>query len=49
MKLGAYFNDFFGIIHDLTNLGKIIGRGLPVGAYGGRREIMEMVAPAEPT
>jgi glutamate-1-semialdehyde 2,1-aminomutase len=33
---------------DLTCLGKIIGGGLPVGAYGGRREIMEMVAPLGP-
>ncbi|MFS8867845.1 glutamate-1-semialdehyde 2,1-aminomutase [Synechococcus sp. H65.1] len=38
----------FGVIPDLTTLGKIIGGGLPVGAYGGRREIMEMVAPAGP-
>ncbi len=38
----------FGIIPDLTCLGKIIGGGLPVGAYGGRREIMELVAPAGP-
>jgi len=35
----------YGIMPDLTCLGKIIGGGLPVGAYGGRREIMEMVAP----
>lgn len=34
-----------GIIPDLTTLGKIIGGGLPVGAYGGKREIMDMVAP----
>jgi glutamate-1-semialdehyde 2,1-aminomutase len=33
---------------DLTTLGKVIGGGLPVGAYGGKREIMEMVAPAGP-
>ena len=33
---------------DLTTLGKIIGGGLPVGAYGGRAEIMEMIAPAGP-
>ena len=33
---------------DLTTLGKVIGGGLPVGAYGGRREIMKMVAPAGP-
>jgi glutamate-1-semialdehyde 2,1-aminomutase len=38
----------FGITPDLTTLGKIIGGGLPVGAYGGRREVMEMVAPAGP-
>lgn len=37
---------FFGIKPDLTCLGKIIGGGLPIGAYGGRREIMEMMAPA---
>jgi glutamate-1-semialdehyde 2,1-aminomutase len=34
-----------GVTPDLTCLGKIIGGGLPVGAYGGRRDIMEMVAP----
>lgn len=38
----------FGIQPDLTCLGKIIGGGLPVGAYGGKREIMEMVSPAGP-
>ncbi|MBF2098350.1 MAG: glutamate-1-semialdehyde 2,1-aminomutase [Gloeomargaritaceae cyanobacterium C42_A2020_066] len=38
----------FGITPDLTTLGKIIGGGLPVGAYGGRRDIMEWVAPAGP-
>jgi glutamate-1-semialdehyde 2,1-aminomutase len=38
----------FGIIPDLTTLGKVIGGGLPVGAYGGRRDIMSMVAPAGP-
>ncbi len=37
-----------GIEPDLTCLGKIIGGGLPVGAYGGRREVMEMVAPLGP-
>ncbi len=36
----------YGVRPDLTTLGKVIGGGLPVGAYGGRREIMEMVAPA---
>jgi glutamate-1-semialdehyde 2,1-aminomutase len=40
--------EFFNIKPDLTCLGKIIGGGLPVGAYGGRREIMEMVAPVGP-
>jgi len=38
----------YGITPDLTTLGKVIGGGLPVGAYGGRREIMELVAPAGP-
>ncbi|MDT8305900.1 MAG: glutamate-1-semialdehyde 2,1-aminomutase [Anaerolineae bacterium] len=38
----------YGITPDLTALGKVIGGGLPVGAYGGRRDIMEMVAPAGP-
>jgi len=38
----------FGVTPDLTCLGKIIGGGLPVGAYGGRREIMAMVAPLGP-
>jgi glutamate-1-semialdehyde 2,1-aminomutase len=35
----------FGVIPDLTCLGKVIGGGLPVGAYGGKREIMERIAP----
>ena len=38
----------YGIKPDITALGKVIGGGLPVGAYGGRREILEMVAPAGP-
>jgi glutamate-1-semialdehyde 2,1-aminomutase len=38
----------YGIEPDLTALGKVIGGGLPVGAYGGRRDIMEMVAPVGP-
>ncbi len=38
----------FGITPDLTTMGKVIGGGLPVGAYGGRRDIMQMVAPAGP-
>jgi len=37
--------ELYGIQPDLTCLGKIIGGGLPVGAYGGRRDVMEMVAP----
>jgi glutamate-1-semialdehyde 2,1-aminomutase len=39
---------FTGVIPDLTTLGKVIGGGLPVGAYGGRRDIMEIVAPSGP-
>jgi glutamate-1-semialdehyde 2,1-aminomutase len=38
----------YGVIPDMTTLGKIIGGGLPVGAYGGKREIMEKVAPLGP-
>lgn len=38
----------FGITPDLTTLGKVIGGGLPVGAYGGKKEIMSLVAPAGP-
>ncbi|MFC5652075.1 glutamate-1-semialdehyde 2,1-aminomutase [Paenibacillus solisilvae] len=38
----------YGITPDLTCLGKVIGGGLPVGAYGGKREIMEMIAPSGP-
>jgi glutamate-1-semialdehyde 2,1-aminomutase len=38
----------FGVTPDLTTLGKVIGGGLPVGAYGGRKDIMAMVAPAGP-
>jgi glutamate-1-semialdehyde 2,1-aminomutase len=40
--------ELYRIRPDLTTLGKIIGGGLPVGAYGGKREIMEMVAPSGP-
>ncbi|MFF0829358.1 glutamate-1-semialdehyde 2,1-aminomutase [Brevibacillus sp. NPDC003359] len=40
--------DLLGVEPDLTALGKIIGGGLPIGAYGGRREIMEQVAPLGP-
>jgi glutamate-1-semialdehyde 2,1-aminomutase len=39
---------YYGIRPDLTCLGKVIGGGLPVGAYGGKREIMSMVAPEGP-
>ncbi|MFS0489767.1 glutamate-1-semialdehyde 2,1-aminomutase [Leadbetterella byssophila] len=38
----------FGITPDLTTMGKIIGGGMPVGAYGGKKEIMQMVAPSGP-
>ena len=38
----------FGVTPDLTTLGKVIGGGLPVAAYGGRRELMERVAPVGP-
>ena len=38
----------FGVTPDLTTLGKVIGGGLPVGAYGGKKEIMSMVAPSGP-
>jgi glutamate-1-semialdehyde 2,1-aminomutase len=38
----------FHVTPDLTMLGKVIGGGLPVGAFGGRRDIMEMIAPAGP-
>ncbi|AFY77465.1 MAG: glutamate-1-semialdehyde 2,1-aminomutase [Hydrococcus sp. C42_A2020_068] len=38
----------FGVTPDLTTLGKVIGGGLPVGAYGGRKDIMAMVAPSGP-
>jgi len=40
--------ELYKIKPDLTTLGKIIGGGLPVGAYGGRRDIMEMIAPSGP-
>ena len=42
------FQDLAGVRPDLTCLGKIIGGGLPVGAFGGRRDIMEALAPAGP-
>jgi glutamate-1-semialdehyde 2,1-aminomutase len=40
--------ELYGILPDLTTLGKIIGGGLPVGAYGGRADIMDRVAPEGP-
>ena len=39
---------YFGVTPDLACFGKVIGGGLPVGAYGGRRKIMEMIAPCGP-
>lgn len=38
----------YGVTPDLTCLGKVIGGGLPVGAYGGKRELMDQIAPAGP-
>lgn len=38
--------EVYGVIPDMTTLGKIIGGGLPVGAFGGKREIMEMLSPS---
>jgi glutamate-1-semialdehyde 2,1-aminomutase len=38
----------YGVRPDLTTLGKVIGGGLPVGAFGGRRDLMERIAPAGP-
>jgi len=38
----------WGVVPDITTLGKVIGGGLPIGAFGGRKEIMEMVAPQGP-
>jgi glutamate-1-semialdehyde 2,1-aminomutase len=40
--------EYFDVMPDLTTLGKIIGGGLPVGAYGGRKDIMDMLAPIGP-
>jgi len=40
--------EYYGVIPDLTTLGKIVGGGMPVGAYGGKKEIMEMVSPIGP-
>ncbi len=41
-------NELYGIDADLLTFGKVIGGGLPIGAYGGKREFMEQVAPAGP-
>ncbi|WP_213991577.1 glutamate-1-semialdehyde 2,1-aminomutase [Sodalis sp. dw_96] len=40
--------DYYGVVPDLTCLGKIIGGGMPVGAFGGRREVMQVLAPTGP-
>lgn len=40
--------EFFGVCPDMTTMGKIVGGGMPLAAYGGRREIMELVSPAGP-
>lgn len=40
--------EYFGVIPDITTLGKIIGGGMPVGAYGGKKDIMNYVSPAGP-
>jgi len=40
--------EYFSVMPDLTTMGKIIGGGLPVGAYGGKKEIMSMLAPLGP-
>ena len=45
---GGGAQERYGVKPDLTTLGKIIGGGLPVGAYGGKREIMSLIAPSGP-
>lgn len=40
--------EYYHVIPDMTTLGKIVGGGMPIGAYGGRREIMDMVSPVGP-
>lgn len=48
-RVGYYCGQgYFGVTPDLTCLGKVIGGGLPVGAYGGRADIMERIAPSGP-
>ena len=44
----ASAQDYYGVVPDLTCLGKIIGGGMPVGAFGGRREVMDALAPTGP-
>lgn len=44
----GFAQNYYGVTPDITCLGKVIGGGLPVGAYGGKREIMELIAPAGP-
>jgi glutamate-1-semialdehyde 2,1-aminomutase len=39
---------YYDVVPDLTCLGKIIGGGMPVGAFGGRRDVMEALAPTGP-
>ena len=41
-------SEYYGVTPDMVTLGKIIGGGLPVGAFGGKKEIMDMVAPVGP-
>lgn len=40
--------EYYGVTPDLTALGKIVGGGMPIGAYGGRKEIMDMISPVGP-
>lgn len=40
--------EYYGVTPDLTTLGKIVGGGMPIGAYGGRKEIMEWISPSGP-
>ena len=47
MALGGA-QELYGITPDLTTLGKIIGGGMPLGAFGGRRDIMQAIAPLGP-
>jgi glutamate-1-semialdehyde 2,1-aminomutase len=42
------FQERCGVTPDMTTMGKIIGGGMPVGAYGGKKEIMDCVSPAGP-